>query len=195
MLCPLKLTRCSSELGGIFRHHCRVLGTELVGIMELSPDANSVSLAAGVGFRAGVLDDAAIPAGKGTQADFSMAAGGVVIVDNLATERRFVANRLLVEPHERFEGVANGPYILGIVVQTILNGGDIIQAVVTDTWRVLFSGGFVAIGLFLLFLLMANIAGRKRGCGSLFWINSGALIIARDHAIALDASPGCRREI
>jgi hypothetical protein len=69
-------------------------------------------------------------------------------------------------------------YILGIIVQTILNGGDIVQAIVNDTWQVLFSGGFVAIGLFLLFLLLANIAGRKRGSGSLFWINSGALIIA-----------------
>ena len=75
----------------------RVLGTELVGIMELSPDANSVSLAAGVGFRLGVLGTVAMPAGKGTQADFSMSAGGVVIVDDLATERRFVANRLLLE--------------------------------------------------------------------------------------------------
>jgi hypothetical protein len=69
-------------------------------------------------------------------------------------------------------------YILGVIVQTILNGGDVIQAIVNDTWKVLFSGGFVALGLFLLFLLLANIAGRRRGSGSLFWINSGALIIA-----------------
>ena len=69
-------------------------------------------------------------------------------------------------------------YILGVIVQTILNGGDIVLAIVNDAWKVLFTGGFVAIGLFLLFLLLANIAGRKRGSGSLFWINSGALIIA-----------------
>ena len=69
-------------------------------------------------------------------------------------------------------------YILGSVVQTILNGGNVALAITNEAWRVLFSGGFVAVGLFLLFLLMANIAGRKRGSGSLFWINSGALIIA-----------------
>ena len=34
-------------------------------------------------------------------------------------------------------------YILGVVVQTILNGGDIIQAIVNDTWRVLFRVGFL----------------------------------------------------
>ena len=69
-------------------------------------------------------------------------------------------------------------YILGVIVQTILNGGDIVLAIVNDSWKVLFSGGFVAMGLFFLFLLLANIAGRKRGSGSLFWINAGALIIA-----------------
>ena len=42
-------------------------------------------------------------------------------------------------------------YILGVIVQTILNGGDVFLAIVNDAWRVLFSGGFVAIGLFLLF--------------------------------------------
>lgn len=69
-------------------------------------------------------------------------------------------------------------YILSVIVQTILNGGDIVLAIVNDSWKVLFTGGFVSIGLFFLFLLLANIAGRKRGSGSLFWINSGALIIA-----------------
>ena len=84
---------------------CASLGLSLSDIMELSPDANSVSLAAGVGFRLGVRGTVAIPAGKGTQADFSMAAGGVVIVDDLATERRFVANRLLLE-HGARSGMA-----------------------------------------------------------------------------------------
>jgi hypothetical protein len=39
-------------------------------------------------------------------------------------------------------------------------------------------GGTVSLGLFLLFLLFANIAGRRRGSGSQFWINVGALVIA-----------------
>ncbi|MEO5533508.1 MAG: hypothetical protein ABIR17_00050 [Pseudolysinimonas sp.] len=81
-------------------------------------------------------------------------------------------------------------YILGVIVQTILNGGDVVQAIVNDAWRVLFTGGFVAGGLFLLFLLLVNIAGRKRGSGSLFWINSGMLIIAIVLGTAITVAAG-----
>lgn len=69
-------------------------------------------------------------------------------------------------------------YVLSVVVQSILNGGDVLGAAVGDAWRSLFQGGAVAMGLFLLFLLFINIAGRRRGSGSLFWINAGALVIA-----------------
>lgn len=60
----------------------------------------------------------------------------------------------------------------------ILNGGDILTALLDEAWRVLFTGGAVSIGLFVLFLLFANVAGRRRGSGSQFWINVGALVIA-----------------
>lgn len=69
-------------------------------------------------------------------------------------------------------------FLLSVVVQTILNGGDVAAAVLGDAWRVLFQGGAVAVGLFLVFLLVVNIAGRRRGAGSLFWINTGALVVA-----------------
>lgn len=69
-------------------------------------------------------------------------------------------------------------YVLGSIVQTILNGGDVVSAVVEETWRVLFTGGFVAIGLILLFWLVVNVAARRRGSGVLFWVNAGALILA-----------------
>jgi len=69
-------------------------------------------------------------------------------------------------------------YVLGSVVQTILNGGDVISAVVQETWRVLFTGGLVALGLFLLFSLVVNYAARARGNGVLFWVNAGALVAA-----------------
>lgn len=69
-------------------------------------------------------------------------------------------------------------YVLAVVVHTILDGGDIIRAAVEDAWRVLFAGGAVTLGLFLLFLLVVNIVGRRRGAGSLFWINAGALVVA-----------------
>ncbi len=69
-------------------------------------------------------------------------------------------------------------YLLSVVVQSILNGGDILGAASGDAWRSLFQGGAVALGLFLLFLLFVNVAGRRRGSGSLFWINTGALVVA-----------------
>lgn len=69
-------------------------------------------------------------------------------------------------------------YVLSVVVQAILNGGDVLRALLDDGWRVLFAGGAVASGLFLLFLLFVNVAGRRRGSGSLFWINSGGLVVA-----------------
>lgn len=69
-------------------------------------------------------------------------------------------------------------YVLAVVVHAILRGGDILAAAVEDAWRVLFAGGAVALGLFLLFLLAINLIGRRRGAGSLFWINAGALVVA-----------------
>lgn len=69
-------------------------------------------------------------------------------------------------------------YLLGSIVQTILNGGDIVSAVLDETWRVVFTGGLVSIGLILLFWLVVNVAARRRGSGVLFWVNAGALIVA-----------------
>lgn len=69
-------------------------------------------------------------------------------------------------------------YLLSVVVQSILNGGDILSAAFGDAWRALFQGGAVSAGLLLLFLLFINVAGRRRGAGSLFWINTGALVVA-----------------
>lgn len=69
-------------------------------------------------------------------------------------------------------------YVLATIVLMILNGSDLFSTVIEDSWLALFSGGTVSIGLFLLFLLFANVAGRRRGSGSQFWINVGALVVA-----------------
>jgi hypothetical protein len=69
-------------------------------------------------------------------------------------------------------------YVLATIVLMLLNGSDLFSTLVEDAWLALFSGGAVSIGLFLLFLLFANVAGRRRGSGSQFWINVGALIVA-----------------
>lgn len=69
-------------------------------------------------------------------------------------------------------------YVLATIILMILNGSDLISTLVEDSWLALFSGGAVSIGLFVLFLLFANVAGRRRGSGSQFWINVGALVVA-----------------
>lgn len=81
-------------------------------------------------------------------------------------------------------------YVFATVVISILNGGDVIRALVVDAWRGLFTGGAVAFGLFVLFLLIANVAGRRRGSGSQFWINAGSLIVALVIGTALTSAVG-----
>lgn len=69
-------------------------------------------------------------------------------------------------------------YVLGAIALALVLGKNVIAVAIEDAWLALFSGGAVSIGLFLLFLLIANVAGRRRGSGSQFWINVGALVIA-----------------
>ena len=69
-------------------------------------------------------------------------------------------------------------YLLATVALAVLNGGDLVAAAINDAWLALFTGGAVAIGLFALLLLLANVAGRRRGSGSIFWINVGMLVLA-----------------
>lgn len=67
-------------------------------------------------------------------------------------------------------------YVLGVIVQAVVTA-EILEAFAA-AGLLLFEGGIVSIGLMLLFLLVTDIAGRRRGSGSLFWINVGALVIA-----------------
>lgn len=69
-------------------------------------------------------------------------------------------------------------YLLATIALALLTGVNVITVAIRDAWLALFTGGAVSLGLFALFLLISNIAGRRRGSGSLFWINLGALIIA-----------------
>jgi len=69
-------------------------------------------------------------------------------------------------------------YVLATITLSIVTGVDVVTVAIRDAWIALFTGGAVAIGLFLLFLLVANVAGRRRGSGSQFWINVGALVVA-----------------
>ena len=69
-------------------------------------------------------------------------------------------------------------YVLATITLVLVTGVDVVTVAIRDAWLALFTGGAVSLGLFLLFLLIANVAGRRRGSGSQFWINLGALIVA-----------------
>lgn len=69
-------------------------------------------------------------------------------------------------------------YLLAVVVLSLLNGTNPIATAIEDAWLALFTGGAVSLGLFLLFLLFTNGVGRRRGSGSLFWINVGVLVVS-----------------
>jgi PAS domain S-box-containing protein len=71
------------------------LDVELVKILELVPGDAELLLRAGAGWQPGLVGTALVPTDRNTQAGFTLAAGGPVIVENLASETRFCGHRLL----------------------------------------------------------------------------------------------------
>jgi two-component sensor histidine kinase len=74
-----------------------ILDVEIAKILELVPGDAELILRAGVGFPPGVVGVAHVPTSRDTQAGFTLASGRPVIVDNLASETRFVGAPLLRE--------------------------------------------------------------------------------------------------
>jgi len=83
----------------------KILDAELVKILELVPGDAELLLRSGVGWNPGVTGHAYVSTGRETQAGFTLAAGGPVIVENLATETRFTGAPLLRE-HDVVSGVS-----------------------------------------------------------------------------------------
>jgi PAS domain S-box-containing protein len=79
------------------------LDVELVKILELVPGDAELLLRAGTGWAPGLVGTALVATDRNSQAGFTLAAGGPVIVENLATETRFRGQALL---HEH--GVVSG---------------------------------------------------------------------------------------
>ncbi len=83
-----------SDLTKLFEDAVRVisgvLDVELVKILELVPGDAELVLRAGTGWKPGLLGTAHVSTARDSQAGFTLASGGPVIVDNLATETRFV---------------------------------------------------------------------------------------------------------
>ena len=82
-----------------------ILDVELVKILELVPGDAELLLRAGVGWKPGFVGTAHVSTGRDTQAGFTLASGGPVIVENLAAETRFSGAPLLRE-HGAVSGLA-----------------------------------------------------------------------------------------
>jgi two-component sensor histidine kinase len=71
------------------------LNVELVKILELVPGDAELLLRAGIGWQPGLVGTALVRTDRDSQAGFTLASGGPVIVENLATETRFTGHPLL----------------------------------------------------------------------------------------------------
>ena len=65
------------------------LGTECVGILEQSSDGAALHLRAGRGWKEGLVGQIAIPAGTGSMAGYTLAAGMPIVSECLNSEKRF----------------------------------------------------------------------------------------------------------
>ncbi len=79
------------------------LDVEYAKVLELLPDGQELLLRAGVGWREGLVGRATVPAGAGSQAGFTLLSDEPVVVEDLATERRFRGPSLLLD-----HGVVSG---------------------------------------------------------------------------------------
>jgi PAS domain S-box-containing protein len=73
----------------------RTLGVEMVKILELVPGDAELLLRAGIGWKPGLVGTALVSTSRDSQAGFTLAAGGPVIVEDLASETRFCGQPLL----------------------------------------------------------------------------------------------------
>lgn len=108
-----------------------VLQGEFGKVLELLPDGRSLLLCAGVGWADGLVGRATLEADHGSQAGFTLLSNGPVVVEDLATEDRFVLPPLLGS-HGVVSGMSvvirgdDGPYgILGVhSTRPVRFGGD-----------------------------------------------------------------------
>lgn len=87
----------------------QTLGVEYAKVLELSSDAREFFLRAGVGWKNGVVGKTSVDAGSDSQAGFTLLSDTPVKVENLGTEKRFRAPRLLSD-----HGVISG---MSVVIQ------------------------------------------------------------------------------
>jgi signal transduction histidine kinase len=96
------------------------LGLEYAKLLELLPGERQLRLVAGVGWNPGLVGSALVDAGPGTQSGYTLSSERPVIVEDIRSDRRFRALRLL-EDHGVVSGMsvivhgAERPYgVLGV---------------------------------------------------------------------------------
>ncbi|HMQ33005.1 MAG TPA: GAF domain-containing protein [Chloroflexaceae bacterium] len=85
----------------------RTLGVEHAGLLELLPDRATLRLRAGHGWSPGLVGEALISAGRGSQSGYTLAVDEPVIVEDLRAETRFAGSPLL---HDH--GVVSGASVI-----------------------------------------------------------------------------------
>ncbi len=83
----------------------RILETELVDVLELTPGRRSLRIVAGVGWRPGVVGEMEVPADDRSMSGMTLQRGGPVITEDLRTERRFRVLPVLAE-HGALSGMS-----------------------------------------------------------------------------------------
>ena len=74
-----------------------VMGVPFVEVLQMTAGRRELLLVAGVGWRDGLVGRATVKAGRGSQAGYTLAKVGPIVLDDLATEQRFDPPPLLTE--------------------------------------------------------------------------------------------------
>ncbi|MCH7989769.1 MAG: PAS domain S-box protein [Planctomycetes bacterium] len=85
----------------------KTLNVEYCKVLKLLPDGKSLLLRSGVGWKDGLVGRATVPAGKDSQAGYTLHSGEPVVVENLRTEKRFHGPGLLFD-----HGVVSGMSVI-----------------------------------------------------------------------------------
>ena len=93
----LKEPDLQSFMDQTVREVCRTLEAGFAKILELQPGRRKLFLRAGVGWEAGLVGSANVPATDASQAGYTLRAGEPVLVEDLPTETRFTGLALLTD--------------------------------------------------------------------------------------------------
>ena len=89
------------DVGALLQEATRLVSdaidVDLVKVLELLPDGETMLVRAGVNWAPGVVGHATIPANKGSAAGYALQTGEPVISENVATETRFQIPTLLTQ--------------------------------------------------------------------------------------------------